>query len=164
MKAKRRLRPTNWAALEGFARALRHFGETGDPSKFRSALIPVRNIADCLSAIADGEDAREVFRQTNDGRPGRQSQGVENTTRAIAYWLERIRRPEDVDGAVAAAQARFPQLPKPSRASILRNARRHREHFFRTLPHFVDNNGQPLNLDPKPLREFLARTSKRGRY
>jgi len=160
MKKARRVRPDNYAALEYFGQALLHFAKTGQADKLRIAAISVKNIAECLIAVSRGEDAREVFRQTRDGKPGRQRKGSIHYTWAVVYWKARAENPPDVDGAVRKAQHHFSEswgLGVPSKATILRNARRYRDHVLDALP-------EPnLNTDVSALRAYLAKKGKRGR-
>ena|SRR5690349_23870223 len=155
-RRERRVQPKNWAALSGYARALRKFAETEDPTAFRGVLISHRDMADALHEISLGADAREVFGQR--GKSGRQSKGWYHTTLAGVYWHARV-----VDGATnaeAAEKARrhFKNVPAPSAQSISRIARKPllKEHCLDSLEH--------SGHDVTKVRAELKSRSKQGKW
>lgn len=152
---KRFKQPENWAALDGYADALARFARTGDPAEFKATLISHENMAECLHAIAWGEDAGEVFRQS--GRPGRQKLGWYQLTLTTVYWLHRINSPTDHKGAIRAAlnhgREKFPNIKAPESTTLARYARRDQA---LTLDRFDD---QPK---VEPLRKLLAKKSKKS--
>jgi hypothetical protein len=152
MNPKRRVRPESWVALNYFGEALLHFADTGDRSRLDKSTLSLRGFAKCVIAISNGADAREVFGQA--GRPGRQSQSVFNSARALAYWKSRCVNPGDVDLAIEKAFAVAPGESKPSRDSIMRFARKHRDRILQSL--------KRQGIDVAPLLKYLKRKSKRG--
>jgi len=153
-RSKRRLRPDNAQLLDTFGRALAHFAKTGDRAKLDACGLSTAVVAEAIIAIARGEDAREVFRQT--GQRGRQSEAAINRTRAYVYWLARARNPADVASAVSAAQAHFEYLRPPARDAVARVARRHRDYCLALL-------ARDPGIDLAPLRAQLAKRSHHGR-
>lgn len=155
-RRERRVQPENWAALSGYARALRKFAETGDSSAFRGVLISHQDMAEALHEISLGADAREVFGQR--GKSGRQSKGWHHTTLATVYWHARV-----IDGATnveAAEKARrhFKNVPAPSTQSISRIARKplYKKHCLDSL----ERSGH----DVTRVREELKSRSKQGKW
>lgn len=155
-RRERRVQPENWAALSGYAGALRKFAETGDPAAFRGVLISHRDMADALHEISLGADAREVFGQK--GKSGRQSKGWYHTTLAAVYWQARV-----IDGATnaeAAEKARrhFKNVPAPSAQSISRIARKplYKEHSL----DWLERSGH----DVARVRAELKSRSKHGKW
>ncbi|MCC6379951.1 MAG: hypothetical protein IT519_14145 [Burkholderiales bacterium] len=147
-------RPDNAQLLDAFGRALLHFAKTGKRDRLDACGLSAAVVAEAIIAIARGEDAREVFRQT--GAPGRQSEAAINRTRAYVYWLARAQTPADVAGAVRQAQSHFEYLPEPTRATIGRLARTHRDYCLALL-------ARAPGIDLAPLRAQLAKHSRHGR-
>lgn len=125
------------------------------------SVISVRNMAECIIEIARGADAREVFRQDGKAR-GNAAMWHQNYARAWVYWLARVEEPANIARAVEIAQKHFSYLPAPNRATIIRNARTHRDNILLTFDKFeIKGRGR---VDTGPLRRHLAARGKHGRY
>ncbi|HKQ14438.1 MAG TPA: hypothetical protein VJT80_13470 [Steroidobacteraceae bacterium] len=156
---KRVVRPENWAALEYFGEALKHWASTGDTSKLLRSVMSVDNIADCLIQIARGEDAREVFRQA--GHTGRGRLGWYHSSLALTYWHHRVSTPHSHAKAIEATIEYATRLKDrynvavPSRESIARYARKHQDISL----WYIENNDSEKR-DLAGLRALLAKKSK----
>ena len=85
---------------------------------------------------------------------------VLHTQWALQYWTHRALAPEDVRGAIRAAQqfttALYPWAPTPNAQTIKRVARRHRAEVLRAFR--ADSS-----LDLAPLLTYLKNRERRGR-
>jgi hypothetical protein len=154
-KKARRVQPANWAAINGYAHALRKFAKSGDPNEFRGSLISHADMADALHEISLGADAREVFRQS--GKTGRQSKGWYHSTLAAVYWRAYAAGDEH-KVAVDKARAHFKNIKPPSAASLARIVRKqvYRDHCLS----MIERSGVDLTV----VRQRLELRSKRGKW
>lgn len=154
-KRTRWVQPENWTSILHYANALKRFAETRNPDEFtKFQEISHTDMAEALIAIANGADAKAVFRQT--GQSGRQSRRLHDRTRAVVYW-KTIAKGGTRKNALDAAKSHFKEyVPVPSDESLARIARLHSDYAFAVL--------EEMGVDVTVLRQQSKAKARRGRW